>query len=248
MVDSSIYPKLAQYASLNPEDVVLDAGAGFGFLTRFLANKCKQVIAVEKDPAVAEVLHEQMKNLSNVMVIEGDVLRVDIPAFNKAVSAPPYYLSSNLVTWLLDRGFECALLIVQKEFADRLASNVGTEEYGWLTVVTCQRAEAELLDAVPKWMFHPQPEVDSVILRLKPWAAPQFNVKNKVFFVRLVRWLFTERNKKISNALLPFIRNELKIDKHAAQKLADSLPFPEKRARELSPKDFGALADALAQQ
>ncbi len=246
MVDSSVFPKLTKYASLSNEDVVLDAGAGFGFLTRFLAGKCKHVIAVEKDPCVAEVLREQLTGLTNVAVIEGDVLRVDMPPFNKVVSIPPYYLSSHLITWLLDRGFDCAVLIVQKEFADRLVASVGTEAYGWLAVVTCQRAEVELLDAVPKWMFHPPPEVDSVIVRLKPWATPPFSVKDEASFRRLVRWLFTERNKKLNNALTPFIRNELKLDKASAAKIADALPFCDRRVRELSPKDIGAVADALA--
>jgi 16S rRNA (adenine1518-N6/adenine1519-N6)-dimethyltransferase len=58
MVEASLFPKLSDYASLSEADVVLDAGAGFGFLTRFLANKCKAVVAVEKDPQVAEVLRE----------------------------------------------------------------------------------------------------------------------------------------------------------------------------------------------
>ena len=69
-------------------------------------------------------------------VIEGDVLKVALPEFNKVIAAPPYYLSSQLVTWLLERKVDCAVLILQKEFADRLVAPVGSEEYGWLTVVT----------------------------------------------------------------------------------------------------------------
>ncbi len=245
MVDPSIFPKLSNYASLNNCDVVLDVGAGFGFLTRFLANKCKIVLAVEKDPRVAQVLREQVKNIANVTLIEGDVLKVDVPAFNKAVSIPPYYLSSNLVLWLLDRGFENAVLILQQEFANRLVAEVGSEDYGWLRVVTNHRAEVELLDSVPNWMFYPQPEVDSVVVRLKPWAVAPFTVKDEAFFRRLVRWLFTQRNKKLNNALVPFIRSERKLDKVAAGKIACALPLRDRRVRELSPKDFGALANAL---
>jgi 16S rRNA (adenine1518-N6/adenine1519-N6)-dimethyltransferase len=246
MVDASFFPKLSEYASLTSDDVVLDAGAGFGFLTRFLASKCKTVVAVEKDPRVAEVLREQVRGLGAVTVIEGDVLSVGVPEFNKAVSIPPYYLSSLLVTWLLDRGFECAVLVLQKEFASRLVASVGAEDYGWLTVVTCHRAEAELLDAVPKWMFYPRPEVDSVIARLKPWAAQPFVVKDEAFFRRLVRWLFTQRNKKLGNAAAPFIRSERKVDKAKAEEVARALPLSDRRVRDLSPKDFGALANALA--
>jgi 16S rRNA (adenine1518-N6/adenine1519-N6)-dimethyltransferase len=245
MVDASVYPKLSSYAMLNYEDVVLDAGAGFGFLTIFLSNKCKAVVAVEKDPQIAQVLREQVAELANVDVIEGDVLKTDVPAFNKTVSIPPYYMSSQLVIWLLDRGVECAVMIVQKEFAERLVAPVGSDQYGWLTVVTNQAAEAELLEVVPKWMFHPQPEVDSIILRMKPWAKPPFTVKDEELFRRLTKWLFTQRNKKLGNAVEPFLRSELKLDKAQAAQLAAMLPKKDKRARELAPKDFGAIVDAL---
>jgi len=246
MVEPSFFPKLTDYASLGKADVVLDAGAGFGFLTSFLAGRCKAVVAVEKDPAVAEVLREQLRGVTNVTVIEGDVLKVAVPYFSKIVSIPPYYLSSRLVTWLLEQKIMCAVLILQREFADKLVATVGSEDYGWLTVVTCRSVEVELLDAVPKSTFYPQPEVDSVIVRLTPWRAVPFEVKDEAFFRRLVRWLFTQRNKKLSNALVPFIKSTLKLAKEDTEKLVYTLPFREKRVRELSPKAFGELADAFA--
>ena len=107
---------------------MLDAGAGFGWLTCFLADKCKAVVAVEKDPQVAMVLREQVKGLGNVTVVEGDVLKVKLPEFNKVIAIPPYYLSSQLVLWLLERNVDCAVLILQKEFADRLVAPVGSED------------------------------------------------------------------------------------------------------------------------
>ena len=247
MVDSSIYPKLAQLAALTPQDVLLDAGAGFGFLTRFLAHKCKLVIAVEKDPHIAKVLREQIKESTNVSVIEGDVLKIELPNFNKAVSIPPYYLSSQLIIWLLDRGLDCAVLIVQKEFANRLMASVGSEEYGWLAVISQQAAKVQLSDEVPKWMFYPQPEVDSIIISIKPWPTPSFSVKNKTLFRRMAKWLFTQRNKKLENAISPFIRSELRLEKRKATEIAGSLNLREKRVRELEPKDFGAIADVLSQ-
>ena len=245
MVEPSLYPKLCTYAALSKADVVLDAGAGFGWLTCFLADKCKAVVAVEKDPQVAVVLREQVKGLGNVTVIEGDVLKVALPDFNKVIAIPPYYLSTHLVTWLLERQIDCAVMILQKEFADRLVAPVGSEEYGWLTVVTSQGAEVELLDLVPKTMFYPQPEVDSVIVNLKPWSTKPFEVKDPAFFVRMMKWLFTQRNKKLGKAIAPFIRSNFNLNKENAEKLARSLPNHDRRARELSPKDFGALANAL---
>jgi 16S rRNA (adenine1518-N6/adenine1519-N6)-dimethyltransferase len=245
MVESSLYPKLCNYAAPSKADVVLDAGAGFGSLSCFLANKCKAVVAVEKDPQVVIVLREQVKDLGNVAVVGGDVLKVPLPEFNKVIAIPPYYLSSHLVMWLLDRRVDCAVMILQKEFADHLVAPVGNEQYGWLTVVTYQSVEVELLDAVPKAMFYPQPEVDSVIVSLKPWTTKPFEVKNPAFFVRTTKWLFTQRNKKLAKALSPFIRYSFKLSKQDAEKLALSLPFHDRRVRELSPKDFGAIANAL---
>jgi 16S rRNA (adenine1518-N6/adenine1519-N6)-dimethyltransferase len=247
MVEPSFYPKLCTYAEINKADVVLDAGAGFGWLTCFLADKCKRVVAVEKDPHVAMVLREQVNNLDNVAVVEDDVLKAVLPEFNKVVAIPPYYMSSHLVLWLLERKVDFAIMILQKEFANRLVASCGSEEYGWLTVVTNQGAAVELLDSVPKVMFYPQPEVDSVIVSLKPWRPKQFDVKNQVFFVRMMKWLFTQRNKKLGKAIAPFIKSFFKMSKQDAEKLALSLPYSDRRVRELSPTCFGALANALPQ-
>lgn len=245
MFETTFYPKLATYADLGINDVVLDAGAGFGLLTQFLSERCKGVVAVEKDPQLAAFLKEEFKGAANVTIVEGDVLKVQLPAFNKAIAAPPYYLSSQLVLWLLERKVDCVVLIVQREFAERLTAMVGSEEYGWLSVVAQQQTEARILDAVPKDMFYPPPEVDSVILSIKPWATKPFQVKDETKFVQLTKWLFTQRNKKLAKALMPFIRSTYKLSKQQAEEIAAKLPFSERRPRELQPKDFGAIADAL---
>ena len=147
--------------------------------------------------------------------------------------------------WLLDRGFNCAILVVQKEFANKLVASIGSEEYGWLKVITFPYVKVELLDEVPKWLFYPQPDVDSVILRLTPWAEPVFDVKDIAVFRRLTKWLFTQRNKKLSNALSLFIRSERKVSKIEAEKIAKDLVQRDVRVRHLVPKEFGDLANAL---
>jgi 16S rRNA (adenine1518-N6/adenine1519-N6)-dimethyltransferase len=245
MFETRLYTKLAAYADLGAGDVVLDAGAGFGLLTRFLSEHCKGVVAVEKDPLLAAFLKDEFKNAAKVTVVEGDVLKAQLPPFNKAIAAPPYYLSSQLVVWLFERKVDCAVLIVQREFAQRLTATVGSEEYGWLTVVAQQQAEAKILDTVPKDVFYPPPEVDSVILSIKPWKNNTFQVKDQAKFVQLTKWLFTQRNKKLTKALAPYIRTTYKLGKQEAETIANKLPFHERRPRELQPKDFGEIADAL---
>jgi len=245
MVEPSILQSMVNYASLEQDDVALDIGAGLGFLTRFLSNKCKRVLAVESDAKLVKILREQLKDLLNVKIIEGDVLKACIPQFNEVVSIPPYNISSRLLLWLFTKNFECAVLVFQKEFADRLVASVGSEDYGWLTVFTYYHVEVELLDNVPKWMFYPQPEVDSIVIRLKLRKMPPFKLKNKVLFKPLVQSLFTRRNRKVRNAVLPFLKGMPAIVADNAVELVEAFPFCGKRVRELAPEDFGALANVL---
>jgi len=245
-VNSDILQRLVSYASLTKDDVVLEVGAGFGFLTQLLSSECKKVIAVEVDPQLVSFLRKQLHSLQNVDLIEGDILKVSLPPFNKVVSAPPYSISSPLLFRLLERNFDSAVLILQKEFAERLAASVGSKDYGRLTVTIYYRADVELLDYVPRTMFYPSPDVDSMMVRLKP-RAPPFQVDDETIFFELVRALFTQRNKKVRNALIFFLRKREITGKEAVE-LADSTVYSAKRVRELAPEDFGILTNELLQK
>jgi 16S rRNA (adenine1518-N6/adenine1519-N6)-dimethyltransferase len=242
-VNSDMLQRLVSHASITKDDVVLEVGAGLGFLTQLLSSKCKKVISVEVDPKIVRILREQLRSLQNVDLIEGDILKLSLPPFNKVVSAPPYSISSPLLFRLLERKFDCAVLILQKEFAERLAASVGSKDYGRLTVTIYYRAEVELLDYVPRTMFYPLPDVDSMMVRLKP-RDPPFQVEDEKTFFELVRTLFTQRNKKVRNALIPFLRKS-EITRKEAVELADSTVYSAKRVRELAPEDFGILTNEL---
>jgi 16S rRNA (adenine1518-N6/adenine1519-N6)-dimethyltransferase len=247
MVKASIFQRISDYAALAKGDVVLDVGAGFGFLTRFIANKCKRVLAVESDVGLVEVLHEQLRDVANVKIISGNVLKVSIPAFNKVVAIPPYHISSRLLLWLFGKGFDCAVLVFQKEFANRLVAPIGSEDYGWLTVFAYYYADVELLDDVPREMFYPMPTVDSVIVRLRFRKQRPFRLKDEALFKRMVRSLFTQRNRKVRNAVLPFLKGLRAVAAEEAVRLAADLPFRDKRVRELAPEDFGVLANVFSE-
>ena len=243
MIDEGLLRLMISHASVSKKDVVLEIGAGLGVLTRLLSQKCKQVIAVEVDPRLMRILETELKDLNNVKLIKGDVLKVSIPSFNKVVSNPPFYISSPILFWLLERKFDCAVLTFQKEFAERLGASVGSKDYGRLTVMTYIRADVELLDYVSKDMYYPSPDVDSYIVRLKP-RLPPFAVKDRQAFFELVRTLFTQRNKKVRNAVTPFL-TKLGIEKGKVIEVADSLSYHDKRVRELAPEDFGALVNEI---
>jgi len=246
VIDNSLLESMIAHANVDKDDVVLEVGAGLGFLTHLLSLRCKKIIAVEVDPKLVAVLREQYSRLQNVELIEGNVLTANIPSFNKVVSTPPYSISSPLLFWLLEKPFKLAVLAFQEEFAKRLTAAVGSKDYSRLTVSTYYRADAELLDHVPKGSFYPPPDVDSVIVRLKPKPVP-FKVKDEKAFFQMVQTVFTQRNKKLRNAVLSFIIKQ-GLSKEKAQRLADSLTFHDKRVRELAPEDFGALTNEILEK
>jgi 16S rRNA (adenine1518-N6/adenine1519-N6)-dimethyltransferase len=245
MVNENFLLNMISYAAIKRSDEILEIGAGFGFLTRHLAQKAKKVIAVEIDPKLVKILQSELKDFRNIKLIQGDILNTSIPPFNKVVCNPPFSISSPLLFQLLNINFNCSVLTLQYEFAARLGANVGTKDYSRLTVSTYYRAEVELLDFVPKTSFYPSPDVDANIVRLRPRNQPPFNVKDEKLFNNLVRTLFTQRNRKIRNAIRPLLQ-KLGFKDEKALKQIDHLSFHNKRVRELAPEDFGVLANELS--
>jgi 16S rRNA (adenine1518-N6/adenine1519-N6)-dimethyltransferase len=245
-IDDALLRSIISYADLGKNDVVLEIGAGLGFLTRLLSPNCKKVVAVEVDLKLVSLLNVQLRHLPNVELTEGDVLSADIPPFNKVVSTPPYSISSPLLFWMLNKPFNLAVLTFQEEFAKRLTATVGSRDYSRLTVSVYYRAEVELLDLVSKSSFYPSPDVDSIIVRLKPKPAP-FKVKNEKAFFEMIQTVFTQRNKKLRNAVLSYVIKQ-GLSKDKAQRFADGLTFHDKRVRELAPEDFGALSNEILEK
>lgn len=246
LVESSIFERLSEYAQLSCDDIVLEVGAGLGFLTRFLAGRCRKVYAVEVDSKLVSLLGITLKDLKNVEIIKGDILKLPLPEFKKVISAPPYHISSDLIQWLFGKDFVYAVLIMQREFVNRLSARVGSDAYGWLTVLVYYHLGVEIFDDVPRWMFYPPPKVDSVIVRFTRKVPPPLIIKNEVFFKKLLRFLFTQRNRKVKNALSAFMKKENMSTNTSA--VLNSVPFKDKRVRELAPEDFGVVANVLSNQ
>jgi len=247
VVDDALLQSMVAYADVNLYDTVLEVGAGLGFLTQLLAVKAKKVVAVELDPKIIAILREKLSVLPNVELVEGNILTASIPRFDKMVSTPPYSISSPLLFWLLEKPFKVSVLTFQEEFARRLTAAVGSKDYSRLTVATYYRVDAELCDHVSRNSFYPPPDVDSIIVRIKPKPRP-FRVKDERAFFELVQTVFTQRNKKLRNAILPFLQKRGGVSKEKAQAMADSLTYHARRVRELVPEDFGALTNEIIEK
>ncbi len=244
MIDEHFLELMSSYANLRQTDIVLEVGAGFGFLTHFLAQKAKKVIAVEIDARLMKTLRKEFAGFDNVELIESNILNATLPAFNKIVSNPPFSISSPLLFRLLKNQFETAVFTFQKEFAQRLNAQIGSKNYSRLTVSIYYRADIYLLEPVPREAFYPPPDVDAYLVRLRPKRQPPFRVEDERVFEEVVRILFTQRNRKVRKAILSLLHKYCEKGTDAIKR-ADNLPFHNKRVRELAPEDFGALANEL---
>ncbi len=243
LVDTGYLDRIVAAAELKSEDVVLEIGAGIGNLTERLSRKAKKVIANELDPALVNILHDRFDSAGNVEIIAGDALKVNFPEFDKVVSNLPYSISSEITFKLLRHKFKLGILMYQYEFAVRMVSSPDCKDYSRLTVDTYYFADASILMRVPKGAFQPAPEVDSAVVKLVPRPAP-FEVRDEAFFMKFVAAVFSQRRKKLRNAILN-TNYMLKIP--GIKEVIDRLPeeLMNKRAENLTPKQLAELANLI---
>ena len=194
----AVVDAIVQKAQLRPTDICLEVGPGTGNLTVRLLEQSKKVIAVEFDRRmVREVLKrvEGSPNERNLQVIQGDVLKVDLPYFDVCVANLPYQISSPFLFKMLSHRpvFRCAVVMFQLEFAQRLTAKPGEELYCRLSVNTQLLAKVENVLKVGKANFRPPPKVDSLVVRIEiKNPAPDVNF---VEWDGLVRLLFNRKHK-----------------------------------------------------
>ena len=137
MIDKNKRDQIINFGNITKDDVVLEIGTGIGTLTIELAKKAQKVIAIEQDTKICEILAKRLKDekIDNVELINDDALKVDFPPFNKIISNLPYQISSPITFKFLDYDFDLAVLMYQKEFADRMNGEVGSKNYSRLSAM-----------------------------------------------------------------------------------------------------------------
>ncbi len=242
LMDLEVMNRQLRFARLTPGDIVLEVGAGLGVLTWELAARARQVIAYESDHRLAEYLRKDLPE--NVELREEDALGAAWPPFDKMVANVPYSISSPLLFKLLKTDYAVAVLLLQKEFADRLVAVPRTKAYGRLTASAARLADVELLEVVPPTAFHPRPKVESAIVRIIPHRS--FPVLDEATFGNLLRVVFSKRRKMLRNSLAS-ARGELApgVDADTWKRQIAALECGNQRPEELSPEELGSLADAI---
>jgi len=193
--DSSVAERMVEAAGVKEGEKVLEIGPGHGIITNEIIKKTSNVIVVEKDKELARKI---TKLFPGVTVITGDVLRVEFPKCNKIISNLPFEISSPLLTLLAKEKWETAILILQKEFADRFFYRPGEKKYSRLSIFMNYYFEVEKLETISKGNFSPQPKVDAVVVKLTK-KIPKFKADKS--FWDLVNALFRHKRKIVRGAL-----------------------------------------------
>ena len=179
LTDEACLNRIIEAADLSEEDTVIEIGTGTGILTKELAKTAKKVITFEIDKRIVEIAREYLKDCTNIEIINEDFLTVGagrnlrLAETVKFVANVPYYITTPIIEKILSTPFSCAVLTVQREFAERMTANPGTKEYGSFTIFVNYYTEPEIVSYIPRSAFLPQPTVGSAIIRLaaKPVGA-----------------------------------------------------------------------------
>lgn len=242
--DRDILAAIADSAELTKADTVLEIGPGLGTLTSELLRRADKVVAVEFDEELAAKLPGQFPG-KNLEVVQSDILSFDLsrlPSGYKVVANVPYYITSKIVQLLMtaDNKPSIAVLLVQKEVAERLAAEPG--DMSILAVSAQSFADVKLGILVPARYFTPPPKVDSAVVIMRTKPDPIFGTMSEKEFFRVVKAGFSAPRKKLSSSL----SGGLGVSKEAAREiLLQSGINPELRAEGLALKDWHRLATEL---
>ena len=244
---------IAEAAGLDEHTSVLEIGPGIGCLTEQLSMRAGKVVSVELDTALKPVLAETLAGRSNVEIVYGDVLKLNIPELldekmpeqRRVVCANlPYNVTGPVISGLLKCGcFDSVTVMIQREVARRICARPGTGDYGAFTVFVNWYAQPELLFDVSPDCFIPQPKVTSSVIHLDCRKNPPVEVRSEELFMRVVRAAFAQRRKTLLNALSSAFGE---LSKESIEKCLTNSGFdPKVRGEVLSIGEFAKIADAF---
>jgi 16S rRNA (adenine1518-N6/adenine1519-N6)-dimethyltransferase len=209
LADENIVRKIVDAAHVTMEDVVIEIGPGRGALTRELAKRASDVIAIELDRDMVEVLEREFGRGGTVRVLNRDVLKTDLAGLiepgkkAKVMANLPYNISTAVLQQLIDsrKYFSDMVLMLQREVVDRITAKAGNSERGYLSVITQAFLEVEKLFEVPPTAFRPVPEVWSAVIRAVPRESNPEIAGMEKSFEKLVSIGFRQKRKTILNNL-----------------------------------------------
>ena len=246
LINPHILDKIVAAAEVSKDDIILEVGPGTGLLTRKLAEKAKNVIAIEKDRRLIRSLHEIFKNYPNIEIVEADILKLPVTSYQllinyKIVANIPYYITSNFLRKVFEEfpKPELIVLTIQKEVAQRII--VKPPHVNLLALSVQYYSEPEIIGNISKNNFRPVPRVDSAIIRLRPKALSLEPEETEKLFA-LMKIGFSEKRKQLA----PILSKKLKIGKERIlESFGQAGIESTARAENLSLEQWGTLSKLL---
>jgi 16S rRNA (adenine1518-N6/adenine1519-N6)-dimethyltransferase len=244
LVDSNLLEVIAQAAELGPNDVVLEIGGGLGALSEHLAQRAAHVHVVEVDPRLEPALRDALDPHPNTTLHLGDAMELDLAALapppGKVVANLPYGIAASVILRTVEQLPGCRLWVamVQREVGERLAAVPGSAAYGAPSVLAQLACEVSVLRPVSRTVFHPVPNVDSVLVRLhrRPDAG-----ELPAGLRRLVRRAFAHRRKALAGSLALSPEAQPGVREQARAVLQELGHPPDERAERLAAEEFREL-------
>ncbi len=253
LIDRNTLNRIVDASEVGPGANVLEIGPGLGVVTRELAERGVRVVCVDIDPTLRPILEQTLTGYPPVEIVIEDFLKLDLPGFLSArgggmwgvVGNLPYYITSPILEKLIQAKshVEHAVLMVQREVADRLRAAPGSSDYGSLSIFVQFHCLIESVMRVSRNIFYPIPEVDSEVIKLTPRSNPPATVNDEELFFRIVRASFGKRRKTLQNALASHAELGWDREKTAAMLAASGIDGG-RRGETLSIEEFAAIANA----
>jgi 16S rRNA (adenine1518-N6/adenine1519-N6)-dimethyltransferase len=207
LIDHTVLNTIVSAADLTAKDLVIEVGPGLGILTSELAKKAGAVVAVELDSKLSSQLKLKLSNLTNLTIINEDILSVSISGLlknqhtYKVVANIPYYITSPILHYFLEAPLKPTLMVVmmQKEVGEAIVAEPG--KLSMLAISVQVFSKPRLISIVPPQSFYPQPKVESVIVRFDILDEPSVKVKDLDNFFAFVKCGFKSPRKQIRNSL-----------------------------------------------
>lgn len=248
--DQRVADAIVASARLAPAERVLEIGPGHGVLTQRLISADCDVVAIEVDPELARALPRVAQHSPRLQVVCHDAVTFDYDSlgrFDAVVANLPYVVSSPIMFRLFRVRWKRAVLMFQREFAQRLVAAAGTPDYGRLSAACAYYASASYLRTVKPGAFTPAPQVDSGIVRLERFASPPFEVSSEQAYLDFLRVVFSTRRKTLRRSILDG-RAALGLESltdEAAQAALDAWGDASLRPERVVPADLARLERTL---
>ena len=262
LFDRGVLSKTVAAADLDDTDLIIEIGPGTGLFTDEFINVVGYAVIIEIDKGLAGYLREKFYDTENISIMHDDVLKCDLSQlgylavkksqlFNisriKIIGNLPYNIATPIIQQIAQSQMplDVCVFVVQKELAERYTALPGSKSYGISSILLQYRFAIEKLFSVSKQCFFPQPDVDSIVIRLIPHKQPPVEVVNEDLLFKIVRTTFRQRRKMLKNSLKSLEELKDRVDDLESTFARLEIPLSV-RPEKLSLEQFALLANALS--